>query len=74
MAMLKRLKWDVLSKRRKTARLVAMFKAHRGDKAWMDIRDRFEASKFKGRNDHCYKEKCSKADKEWKLIGGQRNC
>lgn len=48
----KKLNWDALSKRRKAARLVAIYKAHRGDKAWKDIKDRFETPYFKGRNDH----------------------
>ena len=32
----------------------------------MDIRDRFEASKFKGRNDHCYKIKRKSAGRRIK--------
>ena len=64
--MLKKLEWDPLSKRRKAARLAAILKAYRGDKAWQEIGERLEINNYKSRNDHCHKIKRKKLGKRAK--------
>jgi hypothetical protein len=44
--------WESLASRRKIARLCALYKAHRGDRAWKDTGDRLERPHYLSRVDH----------------------
>jgi hypothetical protein len=44
--------WETLASRRKIARLCALYKAHRGERAWKDIGDRLERPHYLSRVDH----------------------
>jgi hypothetical protein len=44
--------WETLASRRKIARLCALYKAHRGVRAWKDIGDRLERPHYLSRVDN----------------------
>ena len=49
------LNWESLTQRRETARLCALFKTYKGERAWINIRDRLQASSYLSRVDHKWK-------------------
>ena len=49
------LNWESLTQRRKTARLCALFKTYKGERAWINIRDRLQAPSYLSRVDHKWK-------------------
>ena len=49
------LNWESLTRRRKTARLCALFKVYKGERAWLNIRDRLQAPSYLCRVDHKWK-------------------
>ena len=46
------LDWDCLAQRRKISRVCALFKAHKGERAWKTIKDRLRAPRDLSRVDH----------------------
>jgi hypothetical protein len=44
--------WETLASRRKIARLCALYKVHRGERAWKAIGDRLERPDCLNRGDH----------------------
>ena len=44
--------WESLAQRRKIARMCALYKAYTGDRGWMAIGDRLQASSYLSRVDH----------------------
>ncbi|KAJ4428390.1 hypothetical protein ANN_24410 [Periplaneta americana] len=57
---IKELKWETLENRRRKTRITSMYRAHLGQKAWVDITARLEKPTYYGRNDHDFKIKCRK--------------
>ncbi|KAJ4430057.1 hypothetical protein ANN_22265 [Periplaneta americana] len=57
---IKELKWETLENRRRKTRITALYRAHLGQKAWVDITARLEKPTYYGRNDHDFKIKCRK--------------
>ncbi|KAJ4426425.1 hypothetical protein ANN_27239 [Periplaneta americana] len=57
---IKELKWETLENRRRKTRITSLYRAHLGQKAWVDITARLEKSTYYGRNDHDFKIKCRK--------------
>jgi hypothetical protein len=49
------LDWESLAKRRKIARMCALFKAYKGKRAWKEIGDRLQAPSYLSRVDHNWK-------------------
>jgi hypothetical protein len=44
--------WETLTERRKLARLCALFKAYRGERAWKAVGDRLQTPCYLSRGDH----------------------
>ncbi|KAJ4451755.1 hypothetical protein ANN_03226 [Periplaneta americana] len=57
---IKELKWETLENRRRKTRITSLYRAHLGQKAWVDITARLEKPTYYGRNDHDFKIKCRK--------------
>ncbi|KAJ4434444.1 hypothetical protein ANN_23006 [Periplaneta americana] len=57
---IKELKWEPLENRRRKTRITSLYRAHLGQKAWVDITARLEKPTYYGRNDHDFKIKCRK--------------
>ncbi|KAJ4442599.1 hypothetical protein ANN_04188 [Periplaneta americana] len=55
---IKELKWETLENRRRKTRITSLYRAHLGQKAWVDITARLEKPTYYGRNDHDFKIKC----------------
>ena len=47
--------WESLARRRKTARICALYKAYTGERAWKEIGDRLQAPSYLSRVDHKWK-------------------
>jgi hypothetical protein len=47
--------WEILSQRRKIARVCALFKAYSGERAWKFIGDRLQRPNYLSRIDHDWK-------------------
>jgi hypothetical protein len=47
--------WESLAQRRMTARICALYKAYKGERAWKDIGDRLQAPHYLSRVDHSWK-------------------
>jgi hypothetical protein len=47
--------WESLAQRRMTARLCALCKAYKGERAWINLGDRLQAPYYLGRVDHFWK-------------------
>ncbi|KAJ4442228.1 hypothetical protein ANN_12094 [Periplaneta americana] len=52
--------YQTLENRRKKTRITSLYRAHLGQKAWVDITARLEKPTYYGRNDHDFKIKCRK--------------
>ncbi|KAJ4450891.1 hypothetical protein ANN_02324 [Periplaneta americana] len=57
---IKELKWETLENRRRKIRITSLYRAHLGQKAWVDITARLEKPTYYGRNDHDFKIKYRK--------------
>ncbi|KAJ4444023.1 hypothetical protein ANN_05812 [Periplaneta americana] len=57
---IKELKWETLENRRRKTRITSLYRAHLGQKAWVDITARLEKPTYYGRNDHDFKIICRK--------------
>ncbi|KAJ4431971.1 hypothetical protein ANN_20580 [Periplaneta americana] len=57
---IKELKWETLENRCRKTRITSLYRAHLGQKAWVDITARLEKPTYYGRNDHDFKIKCRK--------------
>ncbi|KAJ4449398.1 hypothetical protein ANN_00797 [Periplaneta americana] len=57
---IKELRWETLENRRRKTRITSLYRAHLGQKAWLDITPRLEKPMYYGRNDHDFKIKCRK--------------
>ncbi|KAJ4450600.1 hypothetical protein ANN_02026 [Periplaneta americana] len=57
---IKELKWETLENKRRKTRITSLYRAHLGQKAWIDITARLEKPTYYGRNDHDFKIKCRK--------------
>ncbi|KAJ4439019.1 hypothetical protein ANN_14975 [Periplaneta americana] len=57
---IKEFKWETLENRRRKTRITSFYRAHLGQKAWVDITARLEKPTHYGRNDHDFKIKCRK--------------
>ncbi|KAJ4441848.1 hypothetical protein ANN_11707 [Periplaneta americana] len=57
---IKELKWETLENRRRKTRITSLYRAHLGQKAWVDITARLEKPTYYDRNDHDFKIKCRK--------------
>ncbi|KAJ4450584.1 hypothetical protein ANN_02009 [Periplaneta americana] len=53
--MIKELKWETLENRRRKTKITSLYRAHLGQKAWVDITARLEKPTYYGRNDHDFK-------------------
>jgi len=49
------LDWESLAQHRKLARMCAMFKAYKGERAWKNIKDRLQVPSYISRVDHKWK-------------------
>ncbi|KAJ4450855.1 hypothetical protein ANN_02286 [Periplaneta americana] len=57
---IKELKWETLENKRSKTRITSLYRAHLGQKAWVDITARLEKPTYYGRNDHDFKIKYRK--------------
>ncbi|KAJ4448791.1 hypothetical protein ANN_00182 [Periplaneta americana] len=57
---IKELKWETLENIPRKTRITSLYRAHLGQKAWVDITARLEKPTYYGRNDHDFKIKCRK--------------
>ncbi|KAJ4439256.1 hypothetical protein ANN_07376 [Periplaneta americana] len=71
---IKELKWETLENRRRKTRITSLYRAHLGQKAWVDITAQLEKPKYYGRNDHDFKIKCRKQKTDVGEIDGVCVC
>ncbi|KAJ4439248.1 hypothetical protein ANN_07368 [Periplaneta americana] len=57
---IKELRWETLENRRRKTRITSLYRAHLGQKAWVDITAQLEKPTYYGRNDHDFKIRCRK--------------
>ncbi|KAJ4451962.1 hypothetical protein ANN_03446 [Periplaneta americana] len=68
---IKGLRWETLENRRRKTRIISLYRAHLGQKAWVDITARLEKPTYYGRNDHDFKIKCRKQKTDFVLYGAE---
>ena len=56
--------WETLARRRKIARICALFKAYTGERAWKSIGDRLNGPCYLSRDDHDRKIRARKQGKD----------
>jgi hypothetical protein len=62
------LDWESLAQHRKIARMCALFKAYKGERAWKTIADRLRAPSYQSRVYHNWKIRARKQNRRWQIL------